>query len=125
METRVLTFLQRVKHWWSRRPTIRYSKVVRVSSMSDVPADTKNKIYLVGSASTLKWVLLMCPCARRHRLSVPLMRSISPHWKVFDHGKTLTLWPSLWLNEESCGSHFWLKRSRVEWAFGDDVSEHL
>lgn len=111
-----MTLHARIKSFWRKwhSSSAGYLEVTFVSSMSDVPDHIDKTIFIVGS--TPKWVIFDCPCDRGHRLSVPLMKSVSPHWRLTRHGKTISLWPSISVTDGPCDSHFWLRKNRVEWA---------
>jgi hypothetical protein len=105
-----------IASFWRRLPTKNadFTNLMFVNSMSDIPTNVGKTIFVVGSKP--KWVIFACPCRRGHRLSIPLMKSVSPHWRLTKHGKTISLWPSVYVAGNPCGSHFWLLKNRVEWA---------
>ena len=110
-----------IKAWrnlW--RPKLRekphYKNILTVGSMDDVPQAISRDIYLVCRGGTYRWIVLQCPCLCGRRIEVNLMRSRYPYWRLRRHGDSISLSPSLWMSEETCGSHFWLKRNRVVWA---------
>ena len=43
------------------------------------------------------------------------MRTIHPHWRLRRHKGSVSLWPSLWVSPDQCGSHFKLVGNRVLW----------
>ena len=98
----------------ARRAAADYPSVRFINSMSDVPDHIEKTIYVVGS--TPKWVVFDCPCNKDHRLKVPLMKSVSPHWRLTRHVGTISLWPSVSVADGPCESHFWLRENCVEWA---------
>jgi hypothetical protein len=59
------------------------------------------------------WLVMACPCRCAEILRVNLMTSIHPHWDLTQNERGLTADPSL--DVRSCGSHFWLRDSRVHW----------
>ncbi len=98
-----------------RKALRRFSGVVGIKSMGDLPAELKEQIYLVGNQSS-KWVVLTCPCGCGRRIDVNLMLSRRPRWKLRKHkDDTVSLFPSLWMPSNQCGSHFWLLRNQVRW----------
>lgn len=103
-----------VKKLRPERP--RYSKVAFVDSMSSVPDEPGMTIYIVGTSKLPKWAVFDCPCERGHRLTVPLMRSVSPHWTLRVRRGRASLSPSVSVDRDPCTSHFWLRDNRVEWA---------
>lgn len=59
------------------------------------------------------WLVMGCPCRCGEILRVNLMPSIQPHWDLMESDRGVTADPSL--DVRSCGSHFWLRDSRVHW----------
>jgi hypothetical protein len=113
-----MTLAQRVKALVRRlRPSPRdYAKVAFIGSMSSVPDEPGTTIYVVGTPQLPKWAVLECPCGQRHRLSIPLMKSISPHWTLRVKRGRASLSPSVSVDNDPCTSHFFLRGNRVEWA---------
>ena len=94
----------------------RFSKVTFIDSMPSVPDEPGTTIYIVGTTKLPKWAVFECPCGQRHRLTVPLMKSVSPHWTLRVKRGRASLWPSVSVDKDPCTSHFWLRDNRVEWA---------
>ena len=59
------------------------------------------------------WLVIVCPCRCGELLRVNLMPSIEPHWDLTTTERGVTVDPSL--DVRACGSHFWLRDSRVQW----------
>ena len=59
------------------------------------------------------WLVMVCPCRCAEILRVNLMTSIQPYWDLVKNDHGVTADPSL--DVRSCGSHFWLRDSRVHW----------
>jgi hypothetical protein len=69
---------------------------------------------LVGQARHLKWLTFACPCGCGAILDLNLMRTHTPCWRVTRHrDRTISAMPSVWTT--TCGSHFWIVRSRIRW----------
>jgi hypothetical protein len=100
----------------------KYSKLQYVSSFSDVPNDTKNFIYVVRSGDFNKWVVFNCPDKCGRRVEVNLMKSKYPKWRLTIEKGQASLSPSVIV--DGCNSHFWLYKSRVEWAFDDERNKN-
>lgn len=113
---RLTAFARKVRKWLrSQRPAKSYSRVVTVESVTDVPDEVGNDIFVVERGGSLRWALLMCPCGCGDRLSVNLMRTASPYWRLLLKNGKASLDPSLWVSPDRCGSHFWLIDSGVFW----------
>ncbi len=79
------------------------------------PADTR-EIAFVKDGDQLKWAALICPCGCGEIIAVNLMRSHNPTWQAhFERDDSVSFRPSLWVSEDRCGSHFIIRRGRVEW----------
>jgi hypothetical protein len=103
-----------IAFWRKRRRRRRIDRVVQVESMSDVPKKLKGDLYIVGMSKP-KWAILACPCRCGERIDVNLMASRQPAWQVTKSGQEVTLHPSLWMPKEKCGSHFWIRKNRINW----------
>ncbi len=101
------------KFFRPRRSTRQYSDVKFVNSLPDVPSEVKNDIYVVGSKKKAKWVVFDCPCSNGHKLTVNLMKSNYPRWKLKFSRKRISLSPSIIVTDHSCRSHFWLESNRA------------
>ena len=92
-----------------------YQGVVRVAAHDPKLSGLARRGYLVvqmkGDRPT--WLVMACPCRCAELLRVNLMPSIEPHWNLLVKGDSVTVDPSL--DVRSCGSHFWLRDSRVYW----------
>jgi hypothetical protein len=100
--------------WRDLRRRKRIDRVVQVASMSEVPKKLKGDLYIVGGSKP-KWAILACPCRCGDRIDVNLMTSRQPSWQLSKNGNEVSLHPSLWMPKEKCGSHFWLRRNRIDW----------
>jgi hypothetical protein len=84
--------------------------------MSDVPSPLPwDQVYLIGPRSQQKWAILACPCGCGDRIDVNLMSTRRPVWSLTWRRGEVNLSPSLWRPRGSCGSHFWVRGSRVVW----------
>lgn len=90
------------------------SGVVYVSSMSEVPSKLDGQVYVVGQPAP-KWAILECPCRCGERIDVNLMQNRRPYWRLDISGSGASLYPSLWMPADKCGSHFWLRGNQIEW----------
>lgn len=104
--------LRRIARWVANRQS--YS-VALATSMSGLPANLEGKIILVGAVGAFKWAVFQCPCGCGERIDVNLMRSHRPSWHLRLTRDKVTLYPSIWVPSERCGSHFWIVRNQVRW----------
>ena len=108
------TRFSRLRRWF-RRDQPKYRRIIRVDSLPDVPALADDEIALVVDGAAPKWVVLNCPCGCQEQIRASLMRSHYPHWELQIEGdESVTLHPSLW-RASGCGSHFFLRRGKVQW----------
>lgn len=109
METRITRWLNK---FFSRRyvggKKIKYSKVIFVESLTDVPENAGKDIYIVKRDGVAKWVVFQCPNHERNRVEVTLMKTRDPHWNLNLAWKKISLWPSVVITGK-CDCHFWLK----------------
>lgn len=54
----------------------------------------------------------LCCCGCGHKVVTPLNPA---RWSLTDHGSTVSLSPSIGLGTLPCCSHYWIRRSRVDW----------
>lgn len=102
--------------WWRRRRCLqRFEVLARISSRDELDEELRRgHLVLLEAASRPKWLYFMCPCRCCAIISLNLMTSHSPHWSVaIEADGTVTVWPSIF--STTCGSHFWIRRNRVEW----------
>jgi hypothetical protein len=93
-----------------------YRYIRHVDSIQKVQEIRCDEIVLVGHHNQLKWAILECPCGCGDIIHVDLMKSHHPHWIViFEKHDKLSFYPSLWVDEHKCGSHFFISHSNVKW----------
>lgn len=104
------------RRWFHKeRAAFTYSGVRTVESMTEIPNELAWQIFIVRRNGVPRWAVLMCPCHCGDRLNVNLMRTVDPHWNLSMRRGKVSLWPSLWVSEAKCGSHFWLTDNGVFW----------
>ena len=54
----------------------------------------------------------LCCCGCGHKVVTPLNPA---KWRLTDHGTTVSLAPSIGLGALPCRSHYWIRRSRIDW----------
>src|ERR1035437_408750 len=96
-----------------RRRTVK--KVVLVESMNDVPQNVGAKLYIVYRSGQYRRAVLQCPCRCGRRIDLNLSVQAIPHWTVNTQKGVATLSPSIWVPFDGCGSHFFVRRNRIEW----------
>jgi len=84
-----------------------------ITSFSDVPDEVGDDIYIVGFKKKAKWVIFDCPCSKGHKLTVNLMESHYPYWKLKFYRNQVSLSPSIRVSDHACRSHFWLQSNRA------------
>jgi hypothetical protein len=107
-----------VQRWWRRiRRRRRLQGYTFVAAMDEELALTHRGVAVVGSMEAKKWATFACPCRCGEMIALNLMRSHSPRWTIELHADgSISLAPSVVATR--CGSHFWIRRSRVEWVEG-------
>lgn len=89
-----------------------------IQFVDDMPdhADVHNGIItIVGGVGWAKWVLFKCPCGCGEVLTLSLMKSFRPRWRIkLDKKNRVTLSPSVW-KREGCRSHFFIRKSKLKW----------
>lgn len=102
---------------------IRIRSNLRPVNLSVVFVDThpihdellENKVYIVKNNSISKWILMKCPCGCMDTITLSLMKTYRPNWKMsIDKKKRITLNPSIW-KQEGCESHFFIIKNKVKW----------
>jgi hypothetical protein len=93
-------------------------KLIIVSSIREVPEDTRNNIYVVFAGCNYKWVILMCPNNCGQRIEINLMKVRDPRWRIHIKRNKISLYPSVYV--KSCSAHFWMIRNEIEWALFDN-----
>lgn len=119
MITRILIkglrqFWHGLLHTRQRRKTT-FRGVTYVSSMDAASRPIrKGRLVVVGPKERPKWLRFLCPCGCGEVVALNLMTSHSPRWAISeDVGETLSVSPSA--DSTTCGSHYWIRRSRIHW----------
>ena len=75
----------------------------------------RRTLYVVQEDGFREQAAMICPCGCGRVLHMNLLPDERPYWRLTEHGDgTASLHPSVWRKKE-CGSHFWFRRSRIEW----------
>lgn len=76
----------------------------------------EGRLFIVGNNGFNKWIFLKCPCGCCDLLTLSLMKSHNPNWKLhFDWLNRPTLYPSI-RKIDGCKSHFWIIKGKLRWA---------
>lgn len=67
-------------------------------------------IYISTSVNT---AIHLCPCGCKTEIVIPLDPD---EWSFTYDGETITLYPSVGVWGAECKSHYWIKKSKVEWS---------
>ena len=116
--TKLIKDLRRFWHGlfhFGRRRKTSFRGVTYVSSMDAADKPTsKGRLVVVGPKGRPKWLRFLCPCGCGEVVALNLMASHSPKWAIRDEGDgTLSVSPSA--DSTTCGSHYWIRRSRIHW----------
>lgn len=68
-----------------------------------------------------RMLLMRCPCGCGDILVVNLDKRAGPAWRIYQRGKSLTLFPSYW-RDSKCESHFVVWSNNIYWCDWDDES---
>ena len=106
--------------WFRRRkrnarPARFFHDVIVVGQVSDVPEVPNRNFYIVQRESHALWAVFECPCGTGHLMRVNLSRTRKPYWSVVQKRNTVSLSPSIWL-QDFCRGHYWINDSRIYWA---------
>jgi len=87
--------------------------------VSDLPDHIDSKTLYIAGEGKYKWFVAMkCPCGCEETIQLSLEKDSSPRWHLSEHfDGTVSLYPSIWRNKR-CLSHFWIKRSTINWCAG-------
>lgn len=66
-------------------------------------------LYISGRFKTASH---LCCCGCGHKVVTPLNPA---KWRLVDHGATVSLAPSIGLGTLPCRSHYWIRRSHIDW----------
>jgi len=105
-----------LRAWWRRwRRHRRFKGVIRLDAGADPSRALRaRKLVLIGPAEKARWLRFACPCRCGQVVALNLMASHTPHWAVEEHTDgTLSVNPSV--DATTCRSHFWIRRSRIDW----------
>lgn len=105
-----------IQNWWRRLQQKHvFKRIVIIESMTDLPSKLSSNLYIVKRGGHDRRAVFNCPCKCGRRIDLNLVKGYGPSWTlVFKNGKA-TISPSVWLREERCQSHFFIRDSKVDW----------
>jgi len=104
--------------WWDfiNWPFRKWRVVGEVEAADEIPDKLPRRaIVLVGNAAYPKWVAFDCPCNRGHRIMLPLVKTVKPHWQL-QKFEPATIWPSVDSDGGSYRCHYFIRSGKVKWA---------
>ncbi len=86
-----------------------------VSSRGEIPALLKQSgDVAIVKRGVLRSIVMLCPCGCREQITINLDKRSAAAWHLYQKGKTLTLYPSVW-RDNGCCSHFIIWNDRIFW----------
>lgn len=108
---------------WTRERIARvWPRPYRAKAVADtLPKKLRRRVlYVVREDGFDEKAAMICPCGCGEVLQMNLLPDERPCWTLTTHGdRTVSLAPSVW-RKKKCGSHFFLRRGRIEWRFPPD-----
>lgn len=83
-----------------------------------IPRDLDEGIVYISNR--FKTASHLCCCGCGQKVVTPLNPA---QWSLTDHGSTVSFAPSIGLGALPCRSHYWIRRSRVEWCRSMTVAQ--
>ena len=88
----------------TRRKQLRYRHV------EFIPKELDEGVLYISNRFRTASHLCCCGCGQK------VVTPLNPAgWRLTDHGETVSLRPSIGLGTLPCRSHYWIRRSRVDW----------
>lgn len=75
-----------------------------------IPKDLDEGVLYISTR--FKTASHLCCCGCGNKVVTPLNPA---KWQLFDHSSTVSLSPSIGLGSLPCRSHYWIRRSRIDW----------
>src|SRR5260221_6064773 len=108
-------FLRVISKWFNRRSANNVWPYLVVDSIDNIKLKS-NTFYIERRVTKDKWLHFLCPSNCNEKLSVNLMKSMSPSWELnYMNNHTLSLYPSI-NKTDGCKSHFFIINSQIIWA---------
>ena len=110
-----MTF-KKLSQWWVRlQRKYVFKRVVIIESMTNLPSKLNSDIYIVRRGGYDRRAVFNCPCKCGRRIDLNLVSGRGPHWSLTVKKGKATISPSVWLRNERCRSHFFIRESKVDW----------
>ncbi|MDP9226411.1 MAG: DUF6527 family protein [Actinomycetota bacterium] len=105
----------RLIDWWRRRRLTapRFKTLTFHDSRGAVPHQVpRQTIALVGTLERPKWAVFECPCGRGHQITLNLVKTRHPVWRISPGKRGSSVHPSVDAYKPyDC--HYWIKDGRV------------
>lgn len=94
----------------------------RVGSRWDVSSalSLSGDAALVSRGGLDRWIVFRCPCGCEDEVPINLDPRVGPAWRIYQPGKNLTVYPSVW-RDANCESHFIVRKGLI-WLIGVSAS---
>jgi len=100
--------------WREFNKTAQYKTITVIQSGEESSSHlNKRDLLIVNGGEKPKWLRFKCPCGCGKEVALTLMSTHHPHWSISRNNGSLTVHPSVIVSD--CGSHFWIKDSKVIW----------
>ena len=105
-----LKIIDKLTKWFEKKHTFLY--------VEDIPENVKDKVvYIVGERKHPWLIIFKCPCGCNNLIQLNLLKEASPCWKFqISNKEKITIYPSIW-RITGCKSHFFIRKSKIEWAW--------
>lgn len=101
-----------ILHFFKRRSRYQFCYV------QDLPAKLSPKMVYLQTHLNVPWqAAILCPCGCKEQIQLNLVKKYRPAWSVKLDKKLISLSPSIH-RTEGCCSHFFLRKSKIEWCLG-------
>jgi hypothetical protein len=108
--------LKKVTEWWRKiQRKHAFKRVLIIESMTELPARLNSNLYIVRRGGHDRRAVFNCPCKCGRRIDLNLVKAGGPQWIFRLEKCKATIEPSVWLLEERCQSHFFIRENNVEW----------
>jgi hypothetical protein len=94
----------------------RQPKPFRTLFVDEFPDSLRPRAIYVASEPSHPWAAsMLCPCGCGEVIQLNLLPQVRPCWQVQAHEDgTVSITPSVW-RQKGCGSHFFVRRGRIDW----------